>query len=198
MSVRGFLRGSWALAVVAGLAATTAQAAPRKPGFTLSSPDLPAGRSFADAQIGSDFGCTGKGLSPELVWRRAPKGTKSFAVLMHDAYNPPRSGWWHWAVYDVPANVSHLAQGAGGAVATLPAGSKMGLPDGDPPERRYYGPCPDQGDPPHPYTITVYALDVDHLAATEAATPAALEYAMVGHILAKSSLKRTFARPKAP
>jgi phosphatidylethanolamine-binding protein (PEBP) family uncharacterized protein len=39
---------------------------------------------------------------------------------MFDPYKPPASGWWHWAVYDIPATAAAL--GAGGHIALFVAG----------------------------------------------------------------------------
>jgi Raf kinase inhibitor-like YbhB/YbcL family protein len=75
-----------------------------------------------------------------------------------------RSGWRHWIVYDIPATATGLSRKADDPGSPgIPKGAKQVRPDGDVPEPHYYGPCPDEGDPPHRYTITVYALSVDHL-----------------------------------
>jgi phosphatidylethanolamine-binding protein (PEBP) family uncharacterized protein len=82
---------------------------------------------------------------------------------------------------------------AGGAL--LPVGAKQALPDGDAPQARYYGPCPDAGDPAHHYVITVYALSVDRLDVSAAATPAAVDYMVESKSLGKASIVRSFGRP---
>jgi phosphatidylethanolamine-binding protein (PEBP) family uncharacterized protein len=69
------------------------------------------------------------------------------------------------------------------------------LPDGEAPERHYYGPCPDLGDPPHRYVITVYALSVEHLDVPSTATSAQIDYVIGGKVLAKASITRPFTRP---
>lgn len=61
------------------------------------------------------FGCKGKNQSPQLSWKNAPKGTKSFAVTMYDPDAPTGSGWWHWGVIDIPSDQNELASGAGNA-----------------------------------------------------------------------------------
>jgi phosphatidylethanolamine-binding protein (PEBP) family uncharacterized protein len=77
----------------------------------------------------------------------------------------------------------------------MPSQAKQGLPDGDAPERHYYGPCPDEGDPPHHYVITVFALSVDHLDVPATATSADIDYVIGSKTLAKASIVRPFARP---
>jgi Raf kinase inhibitor-like YbhB/YbcL family protein len=168
------------------------------PVFRLTSPDLPAGRPIQEQFVANEFGCHGGNQSPALQWSGAPSGTKSFAVTMFDPYKPPQSGWWHWLVYDLPATTATLPRQAGAAGgAGLPPGARQGLPDGDAPQPHYYGPCPDQGDPPHHYVITVYALSVDHLDLPPSATAADVEYTIAAKMLGKASIARPYQRPPA-
>jgi Raf kinase inhibitor-like YbhB/YbcL family protein len=165
--------------------------------FTLTSPDLPAGKPIPDRFTANAFGCHGPNESPALKWSNAPAGTKSFALTMFDPYKPPASGWWHWVVYDIPATATELPRKAGDPGSpNLPAGAKQAPPDGEQPEPHYYGPCPDEGDPPHHYTITVYALSVDHLNVPSTSTPANIDYVISTKTLAKSTIVRLFSRPK--
>lgn len=166
-----------------------------KDAFTLTSPDLPSGKPIGDVFVGRDFGCSGPNQSPALTWKNEPAGTKSFAITMFDTYRPPASGWWHWLVYNLPATTHSLSRNAGTLEgASLPVGTKQGRPDGEVPEGRYYGPCPDVGDKPHHYIITVYALSVDHLDIPATATGAQIDYVISGKVLGKASLDRTYAR----
>jgi Raf kinase inhibitor-like YbhB/YbcL family protein len=186
----------WIIGSAVALGAITFAAA--APAFRLTSPDLPTGMTFLEQYVANDFGCHGGNQSPALQWSGAPAGTKSFAVTMYDSYKPPQSGWWHWIVYDLPATTTALPRQAGSAGgAGLPAGAKQGVPDGDAPQPHYYGPCPDPGDPPHHYVITVYALSVDHLDVPRTATAADLDYVIAAKMLAKASLMRPFQRPAA-
>ena len=181
------------------LGAVNAAQAPQS-SLELTSPDLPAGKPIPAMFMADTFGCHGPNVSPALKWNHAPPGTRSFAITMFDPYTPPVSGWWHWVVYDIPATISELPRGAGSAGNRgLPAGARQARPDGDAPEPHYYGPCPDEGDPPHPYTITVYALSVEHLNVAPTSTPANVDYVISSKVLAKSTLVRPFSRPgKSP
>jgi Raf kinase inhibitor-like YbhB/YbcL family protein len=161
----------------------------------LSSPDLPPGQPIAERHSANAFGCHGPNESPLLQWSGAPVGTRSFAVTMYDTYKPPVSGWWHWIVYDLPATSTQLARKAGAPGSPdLPRGAKHGRPDGDAPEPHYYGPCPDRGDPPHHYVITVYALSVDHLDVAPTSTAANIDYEISQKTLAKASITRLYQR----
>lgn len=175
-----------------GVLASAAQ-----PIFTLTSPDLPAGKPIGEQFTANVWGCHGANASPEPQWRHAPAGTKSFAILMFDPYRPPASGWWHWVVYDIPATSTHLPRSAGDpGSSSMPSGARTAKPDGEAPEAHYYGPCPDAGDPPHHYTFTIYALSVDHLDVPETSTPANIDAAIQAKMLGKATLVRLFSRPK--
>src|SRR5262245_61437394 len=79
--------------------------------FTLKSKDI--GGQMTLQQVLNGFGCTGQNLSPELSWENAPAETKSFAVTIYDKDAPTGSGLWHWVVFNIPATVAELKQGAG-------------------------------------------------------------------------------------
>jgi Raf kinase inhibitor-like YbhB/YbcL family protein len=184
--------------LVAGVGGTLALAIAAQP-FQLASPDLPPGKPIAEPYTANAFGCHGGNQSPTLQWSSAPAGTKSFAVTMFDPYKPPASGWWHWIVYDLPATTTGLSRQAGSdGGGRMPAGAKQVRPDGDAPQPHYYGPCPDVGDPPHHYVITVYALSVDHLDLPSTATAADVDYVIASKAINKASITRSYRRASAP
>ena len=135
--------------------------------FTLTSADLVSG-TFDNKFVLNGFGCAGNNISPALSWSNVPAGTKSLALQVYDPDAPSGSGFWHWAVYNIPPTVSSLPQGAGNSPATLPTGAFGGNTDfldtgltGS--NGNYGGPCPPAGDKPHRYQFTLYALAVDQL-----------------------------------
>jgi Raf kinase inhibitor-like YbhB/YbcL family protein len=135
--------------------------------FTLSSPDLRSG-AFDNKFVLNGFGCAGQNISPALEWRNVPAGTKSLALQVYDPDAPTGSGFWHWTVYNISPTVTSLAQGAGNSPATLPAGAFGGNTDFQDTgatggNGNYGGPCPPQGDKPHRYIFTLFALAVDKL-----------------------------------
>ncbi len=94
--------------------------------FTVSSNSFKDGDYLPkDFILSADFGfgCAGGNKSPHLKWSGAPAGTKSFAVTAYDPDAPTGSGFWHWLVVNIPANVSELSAGAGSAGGQLPAGA---------------------------------------------------------------------------
>ena len=123
--------------------AATAAAAP----FTLKSTDFKAGGAIPDKFTFNSFGCTGDNVSPELEWSNPPAGTKSFALMVHDPDAPTGgAGFWHWVVYNIPADAKTLPQGAGKADnSAIPKGATQGNTDFGSPG--YGGPCPPQRQP---------------------------------------------------
>jgi Raf kinase inhibitor-like YbhB/YbcL family protein len=155
--------------------------------LTLTSPDVKEGAKIADEQVFNGFGCTGKNLSPALQWSDAPKGTKSFALSIYDPDAPTGSGFWHWVVFNIPADVTSLPKGAGDPKsAAAPKGAVQSRTDFGAPG--YGGPCPPKGDAPHHYQISVFAVDVDKLDADENASAAFIGFNLHFHTLAKATL----------
>jgi len=153
--------------------------------FTLKSNDLSG--QFTSKNIANTFGCNGENRSPQLYWADAPPETKSYAITMYDQDAPTGSGWWHWVVLDIPAEVSKIAQGAGNLQSSsLPKGAILGLTDFG--TKGYGGPCPPPNDKPHAYVITVYALKIPHLGIDKNATPALAGFLINQNLLAKASL----------
>jgi Phosphatidylethanolamine-binding protein len=98
---------------------------PVVPSFTVTSTDVTDGQALPVAQMSGIFEVPGgKDLSPQLSWSGAPAETKSYTVTMYDPDAPSGSGFWHWAVADIPASVTGLPTGAGnGTGEHLPAGA---------------------------------------------------------------------------
>src|SRR5262245_12489726 len=63
---------------------------------------LTSSSSPAEGNIPSQFTCEGKDISPELTWKNAPSGTKTFALIVHDPDAPRAGGFTHWVVYNIP------------------------------------------------------------------------------------------------
>ena len=148
--------------------------------FTLSSDDLTDGGVLPDAQVQA------KGnTSPHLKWSGAPDGTKSFAITCYDPDAPTGSGFWHWTVANIPADVTELP--AGGPV---PAGAVEGRTDfGEP---GYGGAAPPPGHGPHRYIFTVFAVDEESLPVTPEDSGPKYGFNLHFHTLAKASITATF------
>jgi hypothetical protein len=144
-------------------------------------------------QVSGIFGAGGQDLSPQLSWSGFPEGTRSFAVTVYDPDVQTGSGFWHWAVYNIPASVTELPTGAGDdAGSGLPEGAVQ-LPN-DARLRRYLGAAPPEGSGPDRYQITIHALDVDSLDLPEGSTPAFLGFNMMPHTLARAMIVPVYER----
>lgn len=162
---------------------------PPAPAFNVTSADVENGSSFKPAQLSAMTGVKGaKDQSPQLSWDKIPEGTKSFAVTMYDLDAPTGSGFWHWAVKDIPASVTSLASDAG-----HPGGK--GLPDDAvnlPNDARvpgYVGAAPAPGTGLHRYAIIVHALGIEKIDVPNDLTPAFLGMMMGKHILGRAVLE---------
>ena len=174
--------------------------------FSLSSPDLINGK-FNTKFILNGFGCTGGNVSPALEWKNVPAGTKSLALQIHDPDAPTGSGFWHWSVLNIPVTVSGLPQGAGNSLNALPSPAFGGTTDfldtgatGD--NGNYGGPCPPEGDKPHRYVFTLYALGVEDVqkaggvpkTATAALYSFVINKGLGKNLLGKASFTAKFGR----
>ncbi|CAC9579669.1 hypothetical protein BHECKSOX_1645 [Bathymodiolus heckerae thiotrophic gill symbiont] len=147
-------------------------------GFTLSSTVIKHGEQITANQYWNNFGCTGKNERPDLSWQGAPKNTKSFAVTLYDKDAPTGSGFWHWTVYNIPKNVTHIS------ATSLPKGAVDANTDMG--KSGFLGPCPPVGRA-HNYAYTVHALDTDTLTPPKNATSALVRFFMNKHTIAKAS-----------
>ncbi len=168
---------------------------PEVPSFTLTSTTVKDGEALPAAQLSGIFGVPGgQDVSPELTWSGAPEGTKSYAVTVYDPDAPTMSGFWHWAVANIPASVTSLPVGAGDDTGSgLPTGAYQLPNDGRAP--RFFGAAPPAGHGPHRYFITVHALDVEDIGVPAEGTPAYLGFTITGHILARATIVATAETP---
>jgi Raf kinase inhibitor-like YbhB/YbcL family protein len=160
--------------------------------FRLQSPSMAPSGVLSNDQVYSGFGCSGKNISPALSWKGAPHDTRSYALTVYDPDAPTGSGWWHWVIYNIPADVSQLPAGAGNPGGNLPAGALQGHTDFG--TAGYGGPCPPAGDKPHHYIFTVYALKVEKISVPDEASAAMVGFMIHANALAKASVTARYGR----
>ncbi|MFC9894638.1 YbhB/YbcL family Raf kinase inhibitor-like protein [Nocardia sp. NPDC127579] len=161
-------------------------ALPQVPSFLVTSADFAEGETFGNDQVSGVFGAGGKDISPELSWSGFPPETKSFAVTVFDPDAPTASGFWHWAVANIPVGTTSLPSGAGSEGGSLPAGAVTLRNDGGFPG--YVGAAPPQGHGPHRYFVVVHAVDVEELEIDANGTPAFLGFNLFFHTLGRATL----------
>ena len=148
--------------------------------FTLTSHDITDGGVLPDAQVQA------KGnTSPHLAWSGAPEGTKSDAITCYDPDAPTGSGFWHWTVANIPADVSEIATGG-----PVPSGAVAGRTDYGP--AGFGGAAPPPGHGPHRYIFTVFAVDVETLDVTPDNSGAVFGFNLFFHTLAKATITATY------
>ena len=172
-------------------AAMLAGAAAPAAAFKLESPDIKSGGTMDKKFEANVFGCTGENKSPALKWSGAPKDTKSFAVTVYDPDAPTASGFWHWAVANIPASVTELPSGAGDKDdPQLPDGAVQLRNDGG--FAGYVGAAPPSGHGTHRYFVVVHAVDTDTLDVDADTTPAVLGFNLFFHTLGRATLVATY------
>jgi Raf kinase inhibitor-like YbhB/YbcL family protein len=164
--------------------------------FELTSPDIKPNSTIGMKHVLNIMGCTGENISPALEWKNAPAGTKSFALLVHDPDAPTGgAGWWHWLVYNIPADVTSLPQGAGKSDGSaMVKGAMQGTTDFGTPG--WGGPCPPVGDKPHRYNFVLHALKVDKLDIPKGASASLVGFNVNANTIATAKLTATYGRPK--
>lgn len=181
-------------ALLLATAAGGASAAP----FAFTSTSFKNSGNIEQKYAGNYMGCTGENKSPALEWKNPPVGTKSYALMVHDPDAPTGSGFWHWIVYNIPADATSLPEGAGDAAgAGLPKGAVQGNTDMGKPG--YIGPCPPPGSPKHHYNFMLFPLKVDKLDIPAGATAAYVGFNANANVIGKpAKLTGLYARPKEP
>ena len=154
------------------------------PALAVRSDDLKHGEEmpliFRDPQIG------GANTSPHLAWSDFPAQTRSFALTCYDPDAPTGTGFMHWAVANIPSDVSTLPAGAGAVGGPLPAGA-LTIPN-DLRMRQYIGPNPPPGSGRHRYVFIVHAVNVPTLDIDPDLTPVVLGFNLHFHTVARGSM----------
>jgi Raf kinase inhibitor-like YbhB/YbcL family protein len=116
-------------------------------------PDAPAGievssPAFKDGgTIPGRYSCSGAGVPPPLVFRKAPAKARELALVVEDL---DAGNFIHWTVLAIPPNTHALNGKPGpGLVETKNDFGDYG----------WGAPCPPEDDKPHRYVFALYALD---------------------------------------
>ncbi len=156
------------------------------PLFTLTSTDMTDGAPLSAAQYELEAG--GRNCSPQLSWSGFPPGTKSFAVTVYDPDAPTGSGFWHWAVFNLPATCTSLPAGAGAPGGRLIPRGAVTLPNEER-QPAFVGAGPPAATGTHRYQFIVHAVDVVQLDIDPDSTPAVLGFNLHFHTVARAVLE---------
>ena len=160
---------------------------PEVPTFEVHSTDVKHGERLPPPQVSGIFGAGGEDASPQLSWSGFPSETRSFVVTCFDPDAPTASGFWHWAVVDVPGSVTSLPTGAGNDPG-------VGLPTpafhlrNDAGLARFLGAAPPPGHGRHRYYFVVHAVDVESLPIPAEASNAFLGFNLFGRTVARAQM----------
>ncbi|BBY53378.1 YbhB/YbcL family Raf kinase inhibitor-like protein [Mycobacterium koreense] len=164
-------------------------ALPQLPSFTLTSTSITDGQPLGNAQVSGIMGAGGEDESPQLSWSGFPEETRSFAVTVYDPDAPTASGFWHWAVANLPATCTELPAGVGDG--SLLPGEALTLVN-DAGMRRYVGAAPPAGHGAHRYYVAVHAVKVEKLELSEDASPAFLGFNLFMNAIARAVIVGTY------
>lgn len=156
---------------------------PATESFSVTSDDVTDGAPLKDDQVAA-LGNT----SPQLSWSGAPEGTRSYVVTCFDPDAPTPSGFWHWCLVDIPADVTSLDTGA--ASGPLPAGAFHVRNDGG--GAGFMGAAPPKGDHPHRYFFVVHAVKDATLGVDEDASNAVVSFNLAFKTLGRAILHGTY------
>ena len=144
--------------------------------------------AFKDNEyIPRKYTCDGEDISPPLSWSGAPPETKSYVLIVYDP-DAPKGTFYHWLLYNIPAEISSLPEGVPKNPETgygLQGVNDFGT-------LGYGGPCPPTGST-HRYVFVLLALDTE-LDLSSGATINELLKAVEGHVIAYAKLTGIYGR----
>ena len=103
---------------------------------------------------------------------------------------PTPCGFWHWALVDIPADVTSLDTGA--AARDLPGAAFQLRNDGG--EVGFMGAAPPEGDRPHRYFFVVHAVSKETLGIDESASNAVMSFNLAFKTLGRAIIHGTYQR----
>jgi Raf kinase inhibitor-like YbhB/YbcL family protein len=108
---------------------------------------------------------------------------------VYDPDAPTGSGFWHWAVANLPATVTDLPAGAGDG-SELPGNALILRNDAG--LKRFIGAAPPAGHGMHRYIVAVHAVKVEKLELDGDASPAYLGFNLFMNAIARAVITGTY------
>lgn len=139
----------------------------------------------ADTNIPDRFTCESSDISPPLRFEDVPDDAEELALVVDDP-DAPSGTFTHWLVWGLDPDDGEIVEGASGDLD-----AHEGTNDFD--QVGWRGPCPPEGDGPHSYRFTLYALG-QPVDLEPGADRAAVDTAVKGNVLRAAELCATFER----
>ncbi len=169
-------------------------ALPDLPPLSVTSESFTDGATLAAAQLGGKMGVEGgQDTSPQVSWSAGPDGTQTYVVTVFDPDAPTASGFWHWSVANIPADVTSLPEGActGDDVSGLPEGAVALRNDAG--FKGFVGAAPPEGHGSHRYILAVHAVGGE-IPVEDDSSCAFVGFTLFGKGLARGTVTGLFAR----
>jgi len=192
---RRFLRYCGAVAVGGGLAGCTgggsagtrgaATTVSPTSGFTIRSPAFTEGES-----IPPKYTADGADLSPALAVAGAPEAATTLTLIVDDR-DAPDGSFYHWLLWNLPADTTQIPEGINQARRVPDLGDARQGTNGFG-ELGYRGPRPPDGDDPHTYRFTLYAV-AESLNVQAGARYPTVDEALSGSVVATARLTGEYA-----
>ena len=169
-------------------------ALPSLPALEVTSESFSEGGTLSAAQLGGKMGVEGgMDKSPQVNWSAGPEATQTYVVTVFDPDAPTASGFWHWCVANIPADITSLPEGActGDDISGLPEGAVVVRNDAG--FKGFVGAAPPAGHGPHRYILGVHAVG-DRIELDEDASCAFVGFNLFGQGLARGTTVALFAQ----
>ncbi|WP_233998970.1 YbhB/YbcL family Raf kinase inhibitor-like protein [Microbulbifer pacificus] len=160
--------------------------------FTLASGSVGEGDRISPARLYKGSACSGENVSPELHWRGAPEGTRSFALTMIEPDVLSGNSRWHWVLFNIPSDLTSLPEGAGDPKSGLIPEAIQSRTDYR--GHGYTGACPPEGRDDQQYQFRIFALKVDMLPLDESSPAAKVLEQIEANTLAEAQLDVIYGR----
>jgi len=151
--------------------------------FRMADKDFVPGR-----RIPLRYTCEGDDASPPFEWSGAPPGTRGYALVCSDP-DAPLGTFYHWAVYDIPADALGLAEAQPTNDRQPWAHARNDCGRGG-----YAAPCPPHGHGVHRYHFRLYSVDMLRLPVPPRPGCRDIERAAQKHALGQAEIIATFGR----